>query len=400
VFIAHIRGFETALIMLGTDFYKTVGSYSWSVLPFFILMGYFCLHFKFGEDLFYAAYRWLGHLKGGMAIATVGACTAFSAIVGDTVSATATMGAVAIPEMNKYRYDNRLSAGCVAAGASLGPIIPPSVAFILYAVLSNMSVGDLFIAGIIPGIILALCFALIIFVWCLLKPNAGPSGARSNWGERATSLKSCGPVIILFIIVIGGIYMGIFTPTEGGAIGATVAFMLGLIMKRWNRQGFIRSLLETGKVTSMVFLIIIGGMMFSRFGAWCNLSNEIFNIFTNLGLSPTVCVIMILLVLCILGFFVDGMALMLIGVPIFHAIAVSMGINPLWFAILVCLAINLGTITPPVGINLFVLKGLNKEIPMKTIYFGAIPFAAGTLLAMVVLFIAPVLVTWLPGILK
>jgi TRAP-type C4-dicarboxylate transport system permease small subunit len=227
LFIGHIRGTPTALNIIGTDLYRTVGSYTWSVLPFFVMMGYLCFFAKFGEDLFFSAYKWVGHLRGGMAVATVGACTAFAAIVGDSVSATATMGAVAMPQMKKYSYDNRLSVGCIIGGASLGPIIPPSVVFILYGLLTNTSIGNLFVAGIIPGLLITLCFILIIFIWCRIKPDAGPSGPKAKWRERAISLKAGGPVLILFVVVIGGIYIGVITPTEGGAIGAMVAFILG-----------------------------------------------------------------------------------------------------------------------------------------------------------------------------
>ena len=398
--IGHIRGTETALSMIGTDLFRTVGSYNWSVLPFFVLMGYFCFNAKFGEDLFYAAYKWLGHFKGGMAAATIGACTAFAAIVGDNVSATATMGAVAMPQMKKYGYDDRLSVGCITGGASLGPIIPPSVVFIIYGLITNMSIGDLFVAGIIPGLLIAACFMVLILGWCHIYPNAGPAGVRSTWKERAGSLKAGGPVLILFVVVIGGIYVGMFTPTEGGAIGAVVAFILGLIMRRWTWAGFTRSLLDTGKVVSMVFLIIVGGTMFTRFAAWCNLSRVVSGLIASAGLSPTVYILIVMAFLLVAGCFIDLMPLLLIGVPIFQPIAVHMGINPLWFAMLVCLVINIGALTPPVGINLFVLKGLNKEIPMSTIYQGSMPFAIATLVSVIILFFAPPLVTWLPNVLK
>jgi C4-dicarboxylate transporter, DctM subunit len=386
--------------MLGTEIFRTVGSYNWSVLAFFVMMGYICFYARFGDDLFHAAFKWFGHFKGGMAVATIGACTAFAAIVGDSVSACATMGAVALPQMKKYSYSVRLSVGCITGGASLGPIIPPSVVFITYGLLTNLSIGDLFIAGFIPGILIALCFMLTILVWCKINPNAGPAGPRSGWGERVISLKAGGPVLILFVVVIGGIYTGIFTPTEGGAIGATVAFIIGLIMRRWTWTRFTQSLLETGKVVSMFFLIIVGGTMFTRFCAWCNVSGSISDLITTAGLPNMMFVIIILFVLFIAGCFIDLMPLMLIGVPIFHPIAVSMGVDPLWFAMLLCLSINVGALTPPVGLNMFVIKGLNKDIPMSTIYIGSIPFVAGTILAIIILFIVPPLVTWLPQVLK
>jgi tripartite ATP-independent transporter DctM subunit len=335
-----------------------------------------------------------------MALATIGSCTGFAAIVGDSVSACATMGAVALPQMKRYGYNERLSVGCITGGASLGPIIPPSVVFITYGLLTSMSIGDLFLAGFIPGVLIALCFIITIIVWCKMRPDAGPPGPRAGWGERAISLKAGGPVLILFIVVIGGIYTGIFTPTEGGSIGATVAFILALIMRRWKWNTFTQALLDTGRVVSMFFLIVVGGTMFTRFAAWCNLTGEISNLIAISGLSSTMYVIIVLVFLFMAGCFIDLMPLMMIGVPIFHPIAVSIGIDPLWFAMLVCITINVGAFTPPVGLNMFVVKGLNPGIPMKTIYSGSVPFVAGTFFAIIIMFAIPPLITWLPHVLK
>jgi C4-dicarboxylate transporter, DctM subunit len=243
-------------------------------------------------------------------------------------------------------------------------------------------------------------FCVTIYVWCRIKPLAGPSGEKSPWRPRLTSLKAGGPVAFLFIVVIGGIYLGIFTPTEGGAIGALGSFVIGLVMRRYTRKNFAQSLLETGKTASMVFLILIGGLMFTRFAAWCNLSGTVSNFIHMLALSPIGYTLVAIIMLFILGCFMDIMPIILIGIPILHPIAVALGINPIWFAILACVTINLGALTPPVGINLFVLKGLNKEISMTTIYAGSIPFVLGTLATIIILFAVPSLVTWLPSIMK
>ncbi|MDD5702887.1 MAG: TRAP transporter large permease subunit [Dehalococcoidales bacterium] len=400
VFTAHIRGSASALDTLGTEIYRNAGSYSWSVLPFFVMMGFFCFHARFGEDLYLAAYKWFGHMRGGLAIATVAACTGFAAIVGDGVAATATIGTVAVPEMRKYGYDDRLSTGSVTSGATLGPIIPPSTLFIIYGVLTSVSIGSLFVAGILPGLLIAAIFCIIIAFWCRLNPNVGPAGTRSNWKDRIISLKAGGPVLILFILVIGGIYSGIFTPTEGGAIGAMGAFVIGLIVRRWTRRTFFNALLDSGKTVSMVFLILIGALIFTRFAAWCNLSGSITSLINNSGLTASTFMVITLLVLMMFGFFIDIMPLVLIGVPILYPVATGLGINPIWFGIMFCIIINLGALTPPVGINLFVFKGMFKEIPMGIIYRGAIPFALGTFIAIVIMFVAPSIVTWLPGIIK
>ncbi|MDD5703446.1 MAG: TRAP transporter large permease subunit, partial [Dehalococcoidales bacterium] len=358
LFISHIRGWDPMLSIIGTDVYQSVGSWTWAVLPFFVTMGYLCLFARFGEDLYKAASKWLGHLPGGIAISTIGACTGFAAIVGDPVSATATMGSVALPQMRKYKYDDQLSTGSVMAGATLGPIIPPSVPFILFSILTAVSVGDLFVAGIFPGLLIALLFIIYIFMRCRLNSNMGPAGERSGWKDRFISLKAIGPVLILFMVVIGGIYIGAFTPNEGGAIGAVIALVLGLIMKRFTIKSFFQTLREAGVTISMVFLILVGALLFTRFVAWCNLSGVLTNLITGMGLSPAYFTILVLIVFLILGCFIDLMPLMLIGVPIVFPISQTLGINPIWFGVLINLVINIGSITPPVGINLFVLKGL------------------------------------------
>jgi tripartite ATP-independent transporter DctM subunit len=400
VFLSHIRGLETALNMIGTEVYRNSGSYNWSVLPFFVTMGFICLFARFGEDLYFAAYKWIGHIRAGLSVATISACTGFAAIVGDSVSSTATMGAAALPQMKKYGYDDRLSAGSIVSGATLGPIIPPSVAFIIIGVLTGISIGDLFIAGIFPGIVIAGCYILTIYIWSRINPKIGPAGEKSGWIARIMSLRAGGPVLLLFLLVIGGIYWGIFTPTEGGAIGAVGALLIGLVMSRFNWTRIIQTLQESGKVISMTFIILIGSIMFTRFAAWCNLSNTLKDSILELGLSPNIFMIFILVVLLIMGCFIDLPPLLLIGIPLLYPVAMSLGIDPIWFCVITVIVINLGALTPPVGINLFVLKGVDKTMPMGKIYAGALPFVAGSIVAVTILFMAPTLTTWLPEVLR
>ncbi|MBN2062926.1 MAG: TRAP transporter large permease subunit [Deltaproteobacteria bacterium] len=399
VFVGHIRGVETAYDMLRTEFYRNTSNYTWSVMAFFVLMGFFCFFARFGEDLYRLAYRWLGHLRGGLAIATVGACGTLAAIVGDSVSCISTMSVIALPEMRKYGYKDTLSSGCITCGATLGPIIPPSVPLIVYGLITRESIGELFIAGIIPGVLIVLSYWVIIYFWCRLNPLVGPKAGKSSWAERISSLKAGGPIAILFVVVIGGIYRGVFTPTEGGAIGAMGAIFLGLIYRRFTWKNFAMALMESGKVISMIFIILIGAVMFTRFLIWCNLSQTISDFFLGLGLSPFMLIVVIQIVLFICGFLVDTLTLMLVAVPIIHPIAVSLGFNPIWFAVVTVITINLGTITPPVAINLFLFKGLRSEIPMASIYRGALPFVVATALFIIILFIFPSIITWLPGLL-
>jgi tripartite ATP-independent transporter DctM subunit len=400
LFIGHIRGLMPALDTIGTEFYRNAGNYNWSVLPFFVIMGYFALHGGLGTDLYNAANKWFGHLRGGLSIATIGAGTAFAAVVGDPLASVATIGATALPQMRKYKYDDTLTAGCILGGATLGPIIPPSTPFVLYGLLAGVSIGDLLVSGIIPGLTMSLCFITIIYFWCRLRPNAGPPGEKSNWKERFISLKAGGPVLVLFLLVIGGIYSGIFTPTEGGAVGAVTCLLIGLIMRRYTWKVLKETLLEGGKVISMIFLVLIGAVMFTRFLAWCNVSGTVSNFITNAGMHPMTFVIFSVILLIILGFVIDIMPLMLIGVPILHPIAVSLGINPIWYACLFVLATNLGDITPPIGVTMFTLKAIAKDLPIGKIFKGAWPFVAGTVFVLILILLIPAMATWLPHMLR
>jgi tripartite ATP-independent transporter DctM subunit len=399
VFIAHIRGIDPAFNIMAREIFATSATFVWATVAFFVLMGYFCLHARFGEDLYVLFHRWIGRLPGGLAMATAASCTGFAAIVGDSISSIATMTSIAMPEMKKYNYDNRLSTGCIAAGSLIGPIIPPSIPFIIYGVIAGVSIGDLFVAGIIPGLLFGLVFCVTIYIWCRINPKMGPRGEGATWQQRVVSLRGIGPILALFILVIGGIYMGVFSPSEGGAIGASGALIIGLAMRRFTWKSFWQSLIDAAKVLSMILLIINGAVLFTRFVAWCNISDLVSDTVTGLGLSLTSLVLLTMAVFFVLGFFVDVMTLTLIGVPIIHPIAVGLGADPVWFAMLVVLTLNLGALTPPVGLNLFTMKGMAPDIPIGTIYRGALPFIVAAVLVIAIVFLVPILATWLPGLL-
>jgi tripartite ATP-independent transporter DctM subunit len=284
--LARVSGFDAGFHMMGTTYYEVVATYNWSAIPFFVLMGFFCYFAAFSEDLYASIYKWIGHFPGGLAMSTLAACTAFSAVVGDVLSSTLSMGAVSLPEMRRYRYSDELAAGVIAAGGTLGPLIPPSVGFIIYAVLADQSIGKLFIAGILPGILLALLWMIQIYVQCRIKPSMGPRGAKSTWGARIGSLKAIGPILVLFILVIGGIYFGLFTATEAGAIGSFGALIIGLAMKRFTLKKIADALIEAVKVSSMSFFILGSAMLFSYFVASSMLPMELSRIITALNLPP------------------------------------------------------------------------------------------------------------------
>lgn len=399
VMIGHIRGTATAFNVLGNEIFSTSSNYLWSVAAFFILMGHFCLFARFGDDIYITFNRWFGHLRGGLAIATIIASTALAGIVGDALSVTTTMGTIAFPQMKKFKYGDQLSTGTIAAGATLGPLIPPSLGFIIYGVITGESIGKLFIAGIVPGILLAVFFILAILVKCRFDINAGPPGPKSAWGYRFSSLKYGGPIIALFLLVIGGIYAGVFTATEGGAIGCMGALVLGLLMRRIGRRSFIDSLVMTGRLAGMIFLIIIGAMIFSRFVAWCNLSGVLLNFLKGLSMNPKMIIMLMLLIFFILGFFIDIVPMLLIGSPICHPIAVALGADPIWFAVLYVLTVQIGVITPPFATILFALKGIVPDVPLSTIFTGVLPFVFATMITVIIMFLIPQVVTWLPDLL-
>jgi tripartite ATP-independent transporter DctM subunit len=399
LFIGHIRGTATAFDVVSTEVFSTAANYLWSTIAFFVLMGYFCLYARFGEDIYVTAHRWLGHLQGGLAIATIGASTALAGIVGDSLSVTTTMGSVALPQMRKYRYSDLLSTGAIAAGSTIGPLIPPSMGFIIYGVLTGMSIGQLFVAGIIPGLILAMAFIAVIVIRCRLNPKLGPRGDKSTWKERGASLKAGGPIVLLFLLVIGGIYAGAFTATEGGAIGCFGAFAIAMAMRRYSRQSFIGALVGAGKIIGMIFLILVGAMMFTRFIAWCNMADVTTAFMSSLHLDPKVTVALILIIFFALGFFVDIMPLMLIGIPIFHPVAMAAGVDPIWFAVMFVMTIQVGVITPPFAVILFAIKGMAKDIPISVIFRGVLPFVVGTITVIILIFFIPPLANWLPGLL-
>ncbi|MEO0278606.1 MAG: TRAP transporter large permease subunit, partial [candidate division WOR-3 bacterium] len=401
LFISHVRGLNAALENVAISLFRTPATYLFATVNFFVVMGYFVLFSKFSEDMYYAAYRWFGHLPGGLAIATLNASAAISATVGDNISVCSTMTAIALPQMRKYNYNECLTVGCISAGALLGPIIPPSVTFVLYGVIvQGVSIGDLLVAGLIPGLLTTLVFCLAVYIWCSLKPEIGPRGPSFTWYERITSLKAAGPIGALFILVIGGLYGGVFSPCEGGAIGAIGALAFMVFYKRFTWKTLLQCFIEAEKVVSGVFFIVIGAKLFTSFVEWCNLSNALMQVLSSLQLSTSLVALLIISFLLFLGFIIDALTLLLVCIPIFHPVIVTMGADPIWFAVLAVFTINLGVITPPVGIVLFAIKAMARDIPIRIVYWGALPFVGAGIMVLIVLFTLPFLSTWLPNLIK
>lgn len=397
IFLSHIRGLDAGFSSVATVGFRTTAAYVWGVIAFFIVMGYVCVYAGLSKDLYWTAYKWIGHLTGGLGCATIGACAAFSAVVGDTLSACMGMGAVALPEMKKFKYDLGLATGTIVSGGTIGPMIPPSIMFILYAVLAEQSIGKLFIAGILPGLLLCVMFMISIYARCKITPTLGPAGQKSDWKERVISLKSSGPIIALFCLVIGGIYGGIFTASEGGAIGACGALIIAIIMRRLTWKTFAQSFLDSSKLVSIAFLILVGAMVFSYFISASKLPITLATYVANMQLSPLFVLIGILFVYMILGCIMPAIPMVLLTVPIFYPIAVQLNFDPIWFGVLIVAMTNLSAITPPYGINLFALTAI-AQCPMATVFKGALPFVWVTLLWLALLVAFPPIATWLPSL--
>lgn len=397
VMISHIRGVDTGMYTMGNQIFATTCNYTWSVVGFFTLMGAFCSYLRYGEDIFFCVQKFLGHVKGGLAVVTIGASALMGAVMGDNNAVVSTMSSIAYPEMKKYKYNDSLSAGVMAAGSSLGPLIPPSTGFIIFGSLTGVSVGKMFMAGIIPGIILALAFIVTIMLLCHRHPDWAPSGEQSSWGERGRSLPYAVPILILFVFVIGGIFTGIFSATEGGAMGCVGALIIALFMGRVNFKVLVNSLVQGGTVMGMIFTVLIGANVLSTFVSWCNLSDLISGIFDNLHLGPMAFCAIVFILMLLLGCFIEIIPLFFLFIPIFYPIAASYGtIDPVWFGVLMVVCIQTGVITPPFASVLFLMRGLT-DIPIAKIFKGVWPFVLTTIIVLILLFAIPSLVTWLPN---
>lgn len=396
-----LSGWPAAWMMLETVPFTSLSEYNMTVVPLFILMGAFCFHAGISNDLYNTIYKWLGHMRGGLAMATIGACAGFSALSGSSLATAATMGTVALPEMRRYKYSNALATGAVAAGGSIGILIPPSVPLILYGFLTSQSIGKLFIAGIIPGLMQTLIYILVIAVLCRFKPELGPRGPKTSFSEKVISLKNTWVVALLFILVIGGIYTGIFSPTEAAGVGALGAFLFALCTRKLSFKKLAHSLSSTTQSTAMIFLIFTGAMIFGYFLGATRMPHDLAGMIGDLPINRYVILIIILVVYISLGCFLDSLAMILITVPIFYPLVVeNLGFDAIWFGIIVVKIVEISLITPPVGMNVFVIKGLAKDVPMGQIFKGIIPFLCGDVLQIVILILIPQIVTFLPNIMK
>lgn len=388
---------DSALALLGQTAYETAITYDLSIVPLFVLMGYLATNSGLSEALYRACNTWLGSFRGGLALATIGGCGAFAAICGSSLATAATMSQIALPEMRRYNYDERLATGAIAAGGTIGILIPPSVILVIYGILTETNIGHLFLAGIIPGVLLVLFFMITIMIVTRIDPTLGPRGEKTTFAEKIRAVKDVWGTALLFMLVIGGIYLGVFTPTEAAGIGAMGALGLGLVARRMSVKKFMNCLLETVKTTSMIFTILIGAILFNNFLVLSDVPSEIGEWVSSLPLGPHSILLVILLIYLVLGCALDALAMILLTVPIFFPIVANLGFDPIWFGVIVVLVVELGMISPPIGMNVFVIKGIAPEVPIGQIYLGVLPFVIALMLLIVVLVIFPGLATWLPS---
>jgi C4-dicarboxylate transporter DctM subunit len=394
---ALLGSLKPSFTVLGFEPFKIGVQYSLTVIPLFILMGQFANFSKMGFEIYQTVYRWVGFLPGGLSMATVVACGGFAAISGSSLAAAATMGMVALPEMKRFKYDDALATGCIAAGGTLGILIPPSTVMIIYAILTEQPIETLFIAGILPGLLLCGLFVLTVYVLARIKPTLGPPGPKFTLRERVYSLKDTWSMLTLFFIVIGGLYTGWFTPTEAAGVGAFGALAITLVKRRLSWSNLTDSLAQTTRTTAMVFLILIGAHIFGYFLTLSEIPEQLSILAAGAGLNRYVILSIIILMYIVLGCFMEGLAIMVLTIPIIYPLVLDMGFDPIWFGVMITLVMEMSLITPPVGINVFIISGISKDVPMYTIFRGILPFWFAILACIIILMIFPQIALFLPN---
>jgi len=393
--IVYLEGWKIGGSFLAVDIFGNFSNYNLGTILMFVLMGYYVDAAGIGRRLYITVRDWMGHLSGGLAMATIGACALFSAACASSVATAALMGKAAYPEMKRYGYDPKLSTGTIAAGGSLGPLIPPSTILILYGIVTETSIGKLFIAGLIPGIILATFFIVQIAIRCKLNPKLGPASPKATWRARVAGLGNLVDVIILFVLVIGGMVFGFFGPTQGGAIGCAGALIIGLARRTLTWKTFIQASRDGLQGACMILFIITGSVVFGHFISLSNLPFEMTGLVANF--SPGLLIFVISVVFFIGGFFIDSLPLMLLIVPIVHPLLNAIGFNLIVFGVMVVLLCETGVITPPVGVNVYTVKTIAPEVPMMDIFKGAMYFCISMIIVLLLVYFFPILATFLPS---
>ncbi len=392
----HPHGFSAATAMAGQQIVGLALDFQFTVLPLFILMGTFVSRAALSDDLYEVAHRWLGHFRGGLALATIASCAGFAAICGSSLATAATMARVAVPSMRRYRYADWLSTGTVAAGGALGMLVPPSGALIVYGLLTEQDVARLFLAALLPALVSVLIYSGVVLIVTYVKPEAGPRAEKASWRERWSALRKVWGVLALFGLIMGGITFGIFTATEAGGIGATGALLLAFLRGRMSWTILVRSLIEAATTTGMIFTVIFGALVLTQFVNISGLSETVLDFIRHLDASPTSIVLLIMAFYVLLGIFIEGFALIFLTVPIFVPIVQALGFDLVWWGVALVIVVEMSVLHPPLGINIYVLKSILPEIPLKEIFKGVLPFFASDFLRLAAVIAFPALALALP----
>jgi tripartite ATP-independent transporter DctM subunit len=393
-----LNDFHTALALLANDFFDSLTNYGLTAIPFFVLMGQIAFNSGIAKGLYNTTHKFLGHIPGGLAIATVAGATVFKSICGSMIATSATFASVAIPEMERYRYSKKLSTGIVATVGTLGNLLPPSVLLILLGVITEQSIGRLFMAGILPGLILAMLFIVVIFGWCKINPDLGPRSEKYSWPERWKSVPAVTWPVLIFLVLIGGLLYGFFTPTEAGGIGAFAVFVLCLLKRDISLKGIAKSVQEALRTSCMVLLLVASSAVLSHFIATTDIPDVAAEWVTGLQVNRAVIMAVIIFVYLLGGSFIDDLAFIILATPIFFPIIVKLGYDPVWACIMIALTNCLGVVLPPVAITVFVVKQITKT-PIWVIYSGVYPFLIAMVICMILMFVFPGLATYLPRLL-
>ncbi len=398
--IGFTRGWSPALASVAQVVYETGFAYTLSVIPLFILMGNFVARAGLAHELFEAAYAFIGHFRGGLAHATVAACAGFGAICGSSIATAATMSKVAYPSMKKLGYSDSLSTGVMAAGGTLGIMIPPSTIMVIYGIITETNIGKLFAAGVIPGLLTAALLMCAIWLMTLHDPEHAPAGERTSWPNRWKALRAIWGVALLVVVVLGGIYGGFFTATEGAGFGAAGAFLFALARGRLTWSVLYQVLVESARTTAMLFTLLIAATIFANFVNFTSMPGDLKEWITHLGLSPIMIISAMMLIYVILGTVMEELTMVLLTIPLFFPIVTSLGFDPVWFGVLIVMIVQIGLISPPVGMNLFVLNSLLPHVGLGNIFRGCWPFVAVMVVMLGVLIAFPQLSLWLPSLMK
>ncbi|MEW6664004.1 MAG: TRAP transporter large permease [Thermodesulfobacteriota bacterium] len=396
--LCYVASPHVALVILAREFWDLWGSYALTVIPMFMLMGALASSSGIGTRLFVVGNAFFGHVRGGLAIATIAACAGFAAICGSTTAGAASMGKVALPEMKRYHYHPSLATGTVAAGGALAVLIPPSSGFIIYGIITGESIGKLFIAGVIPGIILSCLYMITVYILCTRDPKLGPPTQSVRWKGRLRALPKAIEVPLLFALVMGGLLSGFFSPTEAGAVGAGGVLIAIIARRLFTTHAFKAAVIDTVSTTCMVLVIVAGAMVFGRFIAMSRVSFELIDWVNRLHLHPDIVMALIVLLYLVGGCLMETISLIVLTLPVLFPIVVAIGFDPIWFGVFTVVLGEAAVITPPVGINVFVVKGVAPDVHMYTIFRGIVPFLYAIMLCLIIIFVFPQVVTYLPNL--